>query len=204
MTKMPRNKFDRANLRKLLSILSAQPKGKIRNVESVEMVLKSVWHLFEGSYDNAMAAQKLGRMENLEWNPPILSFVIERHGGTVFESTRAELQRWNFDLEQLTARSSKDAGFRIVSPVANTVITKAEIDRLALELILLIESNSNDERLQWTDQNNVRVILSKVFRDGVKQTVRDRQKRLKQALQSKLTSWEFAEPNKFTRQNSHK
>ncbi len=198
MPNMPHNTYDRANVKKLLSILSALSPGKVSDVESVATALKSVWHLFEGSYESAMAAHKLGRMESVEWAPPVLSFVIERHGGTVLGSTRAELQQWHFDLENLIAKSSRTGKFRVVSPVANSV-TKADIDKLALELVSLIEGHSADERLKWADQDNVRVILSRVFTDGVKQTKRGRQKRLKQALISRLAAWEFNEPNKFTR-----
>lgn len=198
MPNMPRNMYDRANLKKLLSMLSALPPGKVSDVESIATALKSVWHLFEGSYESAMAAHKLGRMESAEWVPPNFSFVIERHGGAVLGSTRAELQQWHFDLEKMTALSSRTGKFRIVKPVANSV-TKADIDKLAMELIVLIEGHSNDDRLKWTDQNNVRVILSRVFSDGVKQTIRGRQKRLKYALISRLAAWEFSEPNKFTR-----
>ena len=51
-----------------------------------------------------MAGHKLiGRMENVEWHPPILTFLIERHGGTVLGSARAELQRWTVDLDRRTA-----------------------------------------------------------------------------------------------------
>jgi hypothetical protein len=37
-----------------------------------------------------MTGQKLlGRMEEVVWEPPILSFTVERHGGTVQGSSRA-------------------------------------------------------------------------------------------------------------------
>ena len=44
-----------------------------------------------------MWASKLGRMEKVEWQPPYLTFSIERHGATVKGSTRAELQNWQVD-----------------------------------------------------------------------------------------------------------
>ena len=39
----------------------------------------------------------LGRTEAVSWERPVLRFVIERHGGAAFGSTRAELQRWEVD-----------------------------------------------------------------------------------------------------------
>jgi hypothetical protein len=45
-----------------------------------------VWADLEGASDEAMEPWKLGRMENPEWLPPVLTFVVERHGGTVLGS----------------------------------------------------------------------------------------------------------------------
>jgi hypothetical protein len=42
-------------------------------------------------------------MEDLEWNPPMLSFIIERHGAMVLGSTRAENQRWEIDMNKMEA-----------------------------------------------------------------------------------------------------
>jgi hypothetical protein len=51
-----------------------------------------------------MKAEKLyGRMESVLWEPPLLTFVIERHGSTIRGSTRAELQHWTVDVNQGTA-----------------------------------------------------------------------------------------------------
>ena len=44
--------------------------------------ISECWDLFGTSDDSSMEAYKLdGRTEGLSWNPPILSFDIERHGG---------------------------------------------------------------------------------------------------------------------------
>ena len=50
-----------------------------------------------------MTSFKLFRAENLHWDPPVLSFTIERHGATVLGSTRAELHEWKINMETLTA-----------------------------------------------------------------------------------------------------
>ena len=41
--------------------------------------------------------------EDLACNPPNLCFSIDRHGGTVMGSKRAERQTWTLNLETLTA-----------------------------------------------------------------------------------------------------
>lgn len=42
--------------------------------------------------------------EDLQWNPPVLNFRIERHGARARGSTRAELQTWEIDVIQATAK----------------------------------------------------------------------------------------------------
>jgi hypothetical protein len=45
----------------------------------------------------------VSRAEELSWNPPILSFTIERHGATARGSSRAELHEWTVNLHEGTA-----------------------------------------------------------------------------------------------------
>jgi hypothetical protein len=46
------------------------------------------------------------------WDPPVLSFTIERHSAMGMASTRAELQRWLVDIDRKTARCTKlSSGF---------------------------------------------------------------------------------------------
>jgi hypothetical protein len=66
-----------------------------------------------------MAGYKLSRMKDATWNPPILEFTIERHGGTALGSTRASLQRWeiNMDCERRVAsRITDTVRFTHVNP----------------------------------------------------------------------------------------
>lgn len=82
-------------LRDLLATLSP---GPIPNLGDLERSLAACWHEFKGD-DGGMEGYKLlHRMENVAWHPPILSFTIERHGGTVLRSSRATLQEWWLDL----------------------------------------------------------------------------------------------------------
>jgi hypothetical protein len=53
-------------------------------------------------------------MEDVAWQPPKLSFAVERHGGMVMGSTRADVQHWEVDLEKRTTSLAK-AGRRQVS-----------------------------------------------------------------------------------------
>ena len=78
-------------LRAFLGQLGA---GPIKQTGQLEPLLAGAWDSFELSNAGGMKAYKLhGRMEKLHWDPPILSFTIERHGATVMRSKKGELQR---------------------------------------------------------------------------------------------------------------
>jgi hypothetical protein len=67
------------------------PPGPVTDTSELEAILASCWHEFDGANLNGMAGYKLrGRMEDVEWRPPILTFTDGRHGGTVPGSSRAE------------------------------------------------------------------------------------------------------------------
>ena len=64
----------------------------------------------------AWAPHKLDRIEDLQWDPPELSFITERHGAMVVgESSREEIQSWTVNLDALTAMASI-CGFRQKTP----------------------------------------------------------------------------------------
>lgn len=87
------------------SYLVQIPRGEIQNTAHLEQLLAACWHEFTGSLEGGMAGHKLrGRMEHVSWDPPVLSFTIERHGSTAMGSTRAEIQKWFVNFE--TAASS--------------------------------------------------------------------------------------------------
>ncbi len=79
--------------------LSTLPPGPVPDIEGLLARLKPAWHHLEGSESNSMAAYKLDRIEDPDWAPPILSFVVDRHGATVLGSTRGELQHWTVNLD---------------------------------------------------------------------------------------------------------
>ena len=52
-------------------------------------LLTECWASLSGNKDQKTYADKICRAENLKWKSPILTFELERHGGTVLGSTRA-------------------------------------------------------------------------------------------------------------------
>jgi hypothetical protein len=156
----------------------------------VEM-LKESWNHFKGSGAEGMGVSKLDRIEGLRWDPPVLRFTIERHGGTVMGSTRAELHEWMVNIDDSTAVSTR-LGFRQMEQIARPL----KVAPLVEELVQLIEEGAEDERLKRSgDGQRVTVSLRKAIdkaevqqgaASGYKQTEQGRSKRLGKALRTEL------------------
>ena len=126
----------------LRNYLNTLEPGPVEETTHLERLLAEVWDDLGGD-NGGMAGHKLiGRMEHVEWHPPVLTFVIERHGGTVLGSTRAELQRWSVDLDRQTA-TCECTGHRQLSPMARRV----DVGSIADEVARKITSGEADDRL---------------------------------------------------------
>src|SRR5438270_7987054 len=89
----------------LRELLGTIPRGKLVEADArrIEQALAACWEDLAG-YEGGMAGGKLfGRTEEMEWDPPLLIFKIERHGGFVAGSSRAEIQNWQVDLDRRSA-----------------------------------------------------------------------------------------------------
>ena len=169
--------------------------GDIKGTPKLISALAVCWDGFDGSRAEAMESWKLQRMEKPEWNPPVFAFTIESHGGTVMGSTRAELQRWEIDLDTQEA-SCFSAGYRQVAPTSPRV----NFQQVAQELAPLILSRQDDELLKWKKDGSLQVIMTKVFPGSVAQTLSSRSKRLKEELLNILgTEWQVKPGNLISR-----
>lgn len=171
----------------LRDFLSPMPQGPIAVEHGVELErrVQKVWTYLRGSEDGGMAADKLrGRVENPCWNPPELVFKIERHGATVLGSSRAELQTWCLNLDNLTARCADSGRYRQVRPRNPSL----KVRPLAEEIARMVLSGTEDSRLQWQDDRNVRILTGQFLGDAgtPKQTIGGWRKRFHQALSELL------------------
>ena len=167
--------------------LSNQKAGPLKNTVDLETRLAAVWHEIVGYGDGGMAGHKLiGRMEDVRWDDPVLKFKIERHGGTVNGSTRAEIQHWKVDLNDKAA-SIMATSHRQLYSMADR-ITKKDMAGLVEEIVTIVVTHAEDERLRWKKDGSVHIIISKIFPDssGFKQTVQSRRKRFRTALTDAL------------------
>jgi hypothetical protein len=63
----------------LTEYLRGQGPGRLQDTAELERHLAGSWSVFDGNDSEGMTPEKLlGRMEQLEWSPPVLTFRIER------------------------------------------------------------------------------------------------------------------------------
>jgi hypothetical protein len=185
----------------LCDLLAITPPGPIPDTGDLEPLLSACWHEFRGG-DGGMTGQKLlGRMEEVVWEPPILTFKIERHGGTVLGSSRASLQEWRLDLDKQTAWC-EERRFRQVRGRQ----PRLDVRALAEEVASLVLGHQKNGRLKWYEDGRVRVLVGKVLPGGsaVAQTLAGRQKRFREALRDRLAAegWQEVGVNVFARVSS--
>lgn len=170
-------------MRGLRDFITTTPPGPISDTADLERLLAACWDEVGGD-DGGMTGDKfLGRMQQVAWEPPILTFTIERHGGTVQGSSRATLQEWILDVEKMTARCIEKGIRQVKRPQL-----RLDVRLLAEEIAKLILLRQEDYRLKWYDDGRVRVLVGKVLPDGsaVTQTLAGRRKRFRAALRERL------------------
>lgn len=160
------------------------PAGAVAEVGHVTALLAGCRHEFTGANSERMHAGKLGRMEAVRWDPPVLGSIIERHGAMGMGSTRAEFQHWQVDFHRKTAQCERGRSYRQALPRAKGV----RVEPIARKLADSIIAGRADRRLKWQGDETVRTLMAIIFPhdSGYKQTVTGRRKRLRAALETLL------------------
>ncbi len=155
--------------------------GIVSEWEELADLLTRCWNALMIEDTHGMTSAKLDRMEQIRWNPPLLSFDIERHGGTVKGSVYAEIQTWNINVETQTA-SCTPGGKRLKRARQQ----RLNMAPLVVDVVQLIKGRRANERLHWRDAR-VRVLIEKIIPHGVsQQTVATRRKRFSMCLEQAL------------------
>ncbi len=168
-------------------LMSKIPEGKIedRVVSSkVEAALNGVWHLLDTAQVGGMLPEKLlGRMEKIEWKPPILTFVVERHGATVMGSVYADLQDWQVNVAECTATLAEGK-----KRLLGAKQPPLKVEPLVTEIVELIAKCQEDDRLKWAKGNQrVQIQIGKIIPDDVApQTLQGRRRRFSKLLEQTL------------------
>ena len=189
-------------LRRYLARFAAGHRFQDDDATQLIGLLKGCWSAIHGSYEEAMAEYKLDRVDHLEWQPPLLAFGIERHGGAMLGSSRAEKQRWEIDVDQARIADVQTHGYRQLRPNAK----RFDVKPLAEEVVRIACEGRADERLKWTaDKSRVTFNLTKALSLAVgsspNQTREGRLKRLRPAVTSMMLAagWRWQAGNTFER-----
>lgn len=172
-------------MKSLRDLLSTIPPGHISDGDCLRTLaeLSQCWESIPGSDTESTTADKLRRAEEVCWTPPILSFTLERHGGTVLGSSRASLHRWEVNTEQPEARIV-NTSVRQLSPKSQVM----DIKKVANETATLIFNGLDDPRLTWLeDRQRVQVNIVEVIPETNKQTTQGRRKRFREILASLMS-----------------
>jgi hypothetical protein len=179
-----------------------QPKSKVKQhaqwpvpsdqQQEVKKRLAEAWEWLEGCDEQRTEAYKLDRAENLRWQSPTLSFVLERHGATVRGSTRAELHHWEVNLDKRQA-SIVGHGRRQLRPQA----ARMDAEAIAAKVAASIISHRKQPWLKWNGAEEVRVVTSRLIPPTNPQTSSGRRKRFRDALLRRLApeGWTSPRPN---------
>lgn len=158
--------------------------GPIADPTEIERRLAVCWHQFLGSAAAGMTGAKLvSRMEDISWHPPRLTFTIERHGGTVLGSSRAERHRWELDIEAAAATCAR-VGHRQLMAMA----PRLDVRPLARATVASILGRQPAESLRWGPDGTVRVQIGRIIPTGsaVGRTLAGRRRRFWKALDDEL------------------
>jgi hypothetical protein len=171
-------------LDKLRHTLAETASGPISGA-SIEGLLADAWDELTGSGDQSMTGFKLlGRTEAMMWNPPELVFQIERHGGTVMGSTRAEVHVWTVNVDDATAECSEARGVRQLRAPAKAVRAEPLVDDVAAAVV----QQQPHPALVWVTPRRVRVLPKHLpgLDTGYKQTLAGRRRRFVDALSQRI------------------
>jgi len=165
--------------------LAGLPTGPLtgEHLDRAQRILADVWSDLAGGRAQAMDQHKLTRIESAWWEPPILTFDIERHGALTLGSTRAEVQTWVVDLKRMTAEITR-AKRRQLEPMA----PRLDVRPIAEEVARHIVAGDEVAGLKWNkDRSTVRVVASHWLPPAVQQTMTGRRRRLLEAMGQALT-----------------
>ena len=167
--------------------------GPITDSQRLVDLLQRAWADLAGGEETKMEVYKLTRIEEPSWRPPRIKFIIERHGGTVLGSTRAELHTWVVDLDRARVDIAK-TGHRQLQPME----PRLDVNPLAESLAQAIVDGKPDDRIRRMKDGSVRIKMGLIIPSTNKQTTAGRRKQLRCALVELLRPQGWARSGRTT------
>lgn len=164
----------------LIEKLNTLGHGPVPSLNKTEVLnlLSGCWQYLKGSDNQKTLPYKLSRAENLSWDGSILSFALERHGGTVNGSSRAELHNWVVDLVNNGATISK-TGMRQIRSMAPRMDIKQKANEVAEQIL----SREHHENIEWRTADHVVLNINRIIPETNMKTTTDRRKRFRAELE---------------------
>lgn len=151
--------------------LAEQDNGRIADIDQLKRLLKKAWPEIPGSGDQSTWPSKINYIEGADWNPPLLTFEIPRHGALMNGGTRTSIHHWQVNVKTPSAKIERST-YKQTEPMAKPVRMKP----VALEIAAIVRSGADDERIVWEtdDRSRVHVVMSRIIPSGYKQTTASR------------------------------
>jgi hypothetical protein len=147
----------------------------------IGILLSDCWDALEGGSETNMRAEKLIRIEEPSWAPPILEFSIERHGQTVNGSSRATVYRWSVNLETGTAGIIGEKRRQLYA-----MDKRLDVKPIAQSLADAIVTGKADARIAVNKDGSVRLKIGEIIPATNQQTTSARRTRLRARLSTIL------------------
>jgi hypothetical protein len=163
--------------------LDSRLDGSIDSLRELEELLVRHWDSLDGGDADGMSAQKLtGRIESASWHSPILRFQIERHGGTVMGSTRAEVHAWTVNLDTGIAAIT-DKGHRQIRPMESRWDAKSAAKEVGSAIL---NGDESYPLVRWLRSGRIRPRLQHIVPSANIQTLEGRSRRFNRELEKVL------------------
>jgi len=179
-------------------VLQKIPSGSIIGEQESEVVnaLAAAWSSLPGHEEQSTWSSKVHRAEKLNWEPPVLKFILERHGATVNGSSRADLHHWEVNVQTGYA-TIRRIGKRQLEPMSRPL----NVGPIAEKVADAIVNHQKNDWLVWKRVSFVQVRISLIIPETNLQTTTARRKRFRKALTEMLkpAGWNEVRPNFYER-----
>jgi hypothetical protein len=146
--------MDEETFCELATFFQTQRRGRIANTAQAKQLLAAIWNDLSGD-DTAMTHDKVERAEVMCWDPPLLHFEVERHGGVVCGSSCASLQEWTIDIDART-KTCFEARFRQIRPMQ----PRLNVAKIVEGIVTAVQGGYPRKGIDFDGSDDVRIQVS--------------------------------------------